>query len=94
MIADAAAVIDHMHELTVDHRWGLAAKGIAAKAGWGPGIHGDYLVRQFGIMPTQSGRWGVALAAEAHDGVFETGIEVVNALTDWLVSHVPGLARF
>ena len=92
-IADAAAVIDQMHQLTVDHRWGLAAKDIAAKAGWGPGVQGDYLVRQFGIVPTQSGQWGVALAADAHDGVFETGVEVVNALADWLVSHLAGLAR-
>ncbi len=30
---------------------------------------------------------GVALAAEAHDGVFETGVDVVNALADWLVSR-------
>jgi hypothetical protein len=94
LIPDAAAVIELMHKLTIDQRWGLAAKGIAAKAGWGPGVHSDYLVRQFGIMPTQSGQWGVALAAEAHDGVFETGIEVVNALSEWLLSRLPGLARY
>jgi hypothetical protein len=93
-IPDAGTVIDLMHKLTVDQQWGLAAKDIAAKAGWGPGIHGDYLVRQFGIMPTQSGQWGVALAAEAHDGVFETGVEVVNALSDWVLSRLPGLARY
>ena len=54
----------------------------------------DYLVRQFGIVPTPSGQWGVALAARARDGVFETGVEVVNALADWLVSRLPGLARY
>jgi hypothetical protein len=94
LIPDAPAVIGLMRQLAVDQRWGLAAKGIAAKAGWGPGVNGDYLVRQFGIMPTQSGQWGVALAAEAHDGEFETGVEVVNALSDWLVSRLPGLARY
>jgi hypothetical protein len=94
LIRDAAGVIDLMHQLTVSQRWGLAAKGLAAKAGWGPGIHGEYLVRQFGIVPTQSGQWGVALAAEAHDGVFETGIEVVNTLSDWVLSRLPGLARY
>jgi hypothetical protein len=93
-IPDAPAVIDLMHRLTSDQRWGLAAKGIAAKAGWGPGIGGDYLVRQFGIVPTQSGQWGVALAAEVHDGVFETGVEVVNTLSHWVVSRLPGLARY
>jgi hypothetical protein len=94
VIPDGAAVIGLMHQITDVQRWGLAAKGIAAKAGWGPGVHGGYLVRQFGIVPTQSGQWGVALAAEAHDGVFETGVEVVNSLSDWLVSRLPALARY
>jgi hypothetical protein len=94
LIPDAAAVIDLMRQLTASQRWGLAAKGLAAKAGWGPGVHGDYLVRQFGIVPTPSGQWGVALAAEAHDGVFETGIEVVKTLADWVLSRLPGLARY
>lgn len=93
-IPEATEVIDLMRNLTTDHRWGLAAKNYAAKGGWGPGIDGDYLVRQFGILPTPSGPWGVALAAEAHDGVFETGVEVVNTMTDWLVSRLPGLARY
>ena len=94
LIPDAAAVIDLMRQLTDGQRWGLAAKGIAAKAGWGPGVDGDYLVRQFGIVPTQAGQWGVALAADARDGVFETGVEVVNTLSDWILSHLPGLARY
>jgi hypothetical protein len=94
VIPDGATVIDLMRQLTSGQRWGLAAKGIAAKAGWGPGVDRGYLVRQFGIVPTQSGQWGVALAAEAHDGVFETGVEVVNTLSDWVLSRLPGLARY
>ena len=57
-------------------------------------MHGDYLVRQFGMVPTQTGQWGVALAADAADGVFQTGIEVVNTLSDWIFRHLPGLARY
>ena len=91
-IPGAADVIDLMGNLTAGQQWGLAAKGFAAKGGWGPGVDGGYLVRQFGIIPTQSGQWGVALAAEAQ--VFETGVEVVNTLADWLVSRLPGLARY
>jgi hypothetical protein len=93
-IPDSADVIDLMQRLTTDQRWGLAAKGIAAKGGWGPGVHGGYLVRQFGIVPTPSGQWGVALAAEVHDGVFETGVDILNKLSDWLLSRLPGLARY
>lgn len=93
-IPDAADVIDLMRRLTPGQRWGLAANGFAAKGGWGPGEDGEYLVRQFGILPTPSGQWGVALAAEAHDGAFETGTAAVNTLTDWLVSRLPGLARY
>lgn len=93
-IPDAADVIDLMGNLTTGHQWGLAAKGLAAKGGWGPGVHGEYLVRQFGMVPTEAGHWGVALAAEADDGVFETGIEVANTLTDWILSRLPGLARY
>jgi hypothetical protein len=93
LIADAAPVIDLMSRLTGEQQWGLAAKGIAAKAGWGPGVRNDYLVRQFGIVPIESGHIGVALAAEVHDGVFETGVEVVNTLSEWLLGHLPGLAR-
>jgi hypothetical protein len=93
-IPDSADVIDLMKRLTTGHQWGLAAKGIAAKGGWGPGVRGDYLVRQFGIVPTPSGQWGVALAAQVHDGVFETGVDVINTLSEWLLSRLPGLARY
>jgi hypothetical protein len=93
-IPGSAEVIELMQRLATDQRWGLAGKGFAAKGGWGPGTNGEYLVRQFGMVPTPSGQWGVALAADAHDGVFETGVEIVNTLTDWLVSRLPGLARY
>jgi len=88
-IADAATVVDLMCRLTAAQRWGLAAKGIAAKGGWGPGVRGDYLVRQFGIIPTDSGDMGVALAAQAH--AFEAGLDVVDAMTDWLVGQLPAI---
>jgi hypothetical protein len=92
-IPDASPVVDLMYNLTTDHRWGLAAKGFAAKGGWGPGLGGDYLVRQFAIVPTESGHVGVALAAEAHDGVFATGVTVLNDLAEWLVDHLGELTQ-
>ena len=90
-IGDASTVIDLMHHLTTEQCWGLAAKGVAAKGGWGPGLHGDYLVRQFGIALQDSGPVGVALAAEAN--TFETGVDVLNTMTEWLISHLPALTE-
>ncbi|HEY2199772.1 MAG TPA: serine hydrolase [Mycobacterium sp.] len=86
-VAEASPVVDLMRGLTTDHRWGLAAKGFAAKGGWGPGLADDYLVRQFGIVPTASGLVGVAIAAEVHDGAYEAGVDVINRLADWVVDE-------
>jgi hypothetical protein len=91
-VAGAASVVDLMKNLVAEHRWGLAAKGVAAKGGWGPGLNTGYLVRQFGIVPTESGDCGVALAAEAP--TFEAGVAAANTLTDWLLDHLPELTRF
>jgi hypothetical protein len=92
-IPDASSIVDLMSNLRPDHRWGFAAKGFAAKGGWGPGTAGDYLVRQFATVPTEAGHVGVAVAAQAHDGLFETGVDVVNKLADWLVDHLAELAH-
>jgi Beta-lactamase enzyme family len=83
-VPGSSRVIDLMETLTVDHRWGLAAKGVAAKGGWGPGPSGGYLVRQFAIV---SGTVGVALAADVGDGGYEAGVQVVNSLADWVVGE-------
>jgi hypothetical protein len=87
-VPEASRVIDLMGDLSAEHCWGLAAKGFAAKGGWGPGIADDYLVRQFAIV---SATVGVALAAEVRDGGYEAGVDVVNTLTDWLVEHLAEL---
>ena len=87
-VTGPAPVIELMGRLTPAHRWGLAAKGFAAKGGWGPGLGADYLIRQFAIIPAGAGNIGVALAAEVSDGGYEAGIDVVNSLTDWVVDEV------
>jgi len=84
-VADASPVVELMGELTADHRWGLAAKDFAAKGGWGPGVDGGYLVRQFAMV---SDTVGVALAAEVHAGGYEAGVNVVNRLADWCVDRL------
>jgi hypothetical protein len=85
----AATVVDLMKNLVAEHRWGLARRGVAAKGGWGPGSSTGYLVRQFGIVPTESGECGVALAAEAP--AFEAGVAALDTLTDWLFDHLDEL---
>jgi hypothetical protein len=89
-VPEASHVIELMSDLSADHCWGLNAKGFAAKGGWGPGIAGDYLVRQFAII---SETVGVALAAEVSDGGYEAGVDAVNTLTDWLVERLPELTN-
>jgi hypothetical protein len=87
-VPEASRVIDLMGDLSAEHSWGLAAKGFAAKGGWGPGIADDYLVRQFAIV---SATVGVAVAADVGDGGYEAGVEVVNTVTDWLVERLAEL---
>jgi hypothetical protein len=82
---DASPVVDLMRGLTTEHRWGLAANGFAAKGGWGPGINGGYLVRQFAIVSDDT---GVALAAEVRDDGYQVGVDVINSLADWIVDEV------
>jgi hypothetical protein len=90
-LGEAATVIDLMHRIAIAQRWGLAAKGFAAKGGWGPGLYGDYLVRQFGMIPAAAGHFGVALAAQTNS--FEAGVDVLNTMADWLLNHLPDLAE-
>lgn len=85
-VPDAALVIELMKQLIPDHRWGLARKDVAAKGGWGPGVNGGYLTRQFGIVPVGASRVGVALAAETD--TFEAGITALDQLTEWLFEQL------
>lgn len=87
-LPDTARVVELMGSLCNEHAWGLAAKGFAAKGGWGPGFGDDYLVRQFAIVPTTSGVVGVALAADMPDGGYEAGVEAVDALADRVVDQL------
>lgn len=90
-IADAGDVIDLMHNIVADQRWGLAGGAAAAKGGWGPGPEGGYLVRQFGLLNTATGRIGVALAAEPYDGTFSSGIAALDRMAAWVAAHAGDL---
>lgn len=85
----AAPVTDLMGEITSGQQWGLGAiDGAHFKGGWGPGTDGLYLVRQFGVVPTPSGRVAVAIAAVADTGGFADGTAVLNRVAEWLQNHL------
>jgi hypothetical protein len=90
-IPNAAGVVDLMSRLVPEQRWGLAARDVPAKGGWGPGVADDYLVRQFGVVPAEFGHLGVALAADAR--MLHTGIDVINQITEWIFGNLPELSQ-
>lgn len=90
-LAEAATVVELMRNLVGEQRWGLAAKGVAAKGGWGPGRSGDYLVRQFGIVPAGSGHCGLALAAQA--ATFDAGRTAITGLAELVFDHLAEFAE-
>lgn len=86
---DAAPVTDLMGEIVSGQRWGLGTiDGTYFKGGWGPGTDGLYLVRQFGVVPTETGRVAVAIAAVADSGGFSDGTAVLDRLAGWLQDHL------
>ena len=86
--SSVSPVVELMNDLVTGHRWGLAAKGSAAKGGWGPGLGEDYLVRQLAIVAVGSTTVGVALAAEVPTGGYEAGVDVVDELADWVLRRL------
>ena len=83
-VPGAIDIVEIMRNLSAEHHWGMAAKGFAAKGGWGPGNSGEYLVRQLAIV---SGTVGVALAAEVSIGGYQTGVDIINSLADWVADE-------
>lgn len=87
----AAPIVALMRNTVADQRWGLATVGAPTKGGWGPGVNGGYLVRQFGVVGTPTGDLGVALAAEPRDGTFGSGVAALNQMTQWLSANAAAL---
>lgn len=86
-VAADRRVLSLMRHVTGSQRWGIGSASIptpadvAFKGGWGPGLDGRYLVRQFGVIRTAGGG-GVAigLMASATDGSFESSVAVLDEL--------------
>jgi hypothetical protein len=81
-------VIDLMAQIAPDQRWGLGQiPGAEFKGGWGPSPDGNYLVRQFGVIPVNDGLAVVAVAVEPNSGAFGDGTEELSRITAWLQEH-------
>jgi len=84
-------VLKLMNDVTASQQWGIGALNtkVAFKGGWGPGTDGAYLVRQMAVVRLADGsRVGMALAARAPDGSFDSGIAALNALARWVAEHI------
>ncbi|WP_433657220.1 hypothetical protein ACQPW1_37395 [Nocardia sp. CA-128927] len=86
-------VTELMSEITPDQSWGLGTlAGAAFKGGWGPDDDtGIYTVRQFGVVPTQSGMVAVALAAQADSGTYDDATAILSRMAVLLGRHLSEL---
>lgn len=92
-ISKSDSVLELMGTVSSDQSWGLGSIGTSQKfkGGWGPGIGGGYLVRQFGIIQLSSGgRIAVAIAHEPSDGQFSTGTQNMTEIANWVEANAEG----
>lgn len=91
-IPDAEPVLTHMSNLISGQQWGLAATyNTPAKGGWGPDPDGNYLARQIGLIHTETGTLGVAIATTPDDGTFTTATALLNNLANWVTQNSTAL---
>ncbi|MET7767725.1 hypothetical protein [Nocardia sp. NPDC005366] len=88
-LAQTGEVTKLMGEITPEQGWGLGTiDGAEFKGGWGPDDDtGIYTVRQFGLVPTPSGRMAVAVAAQADSGTYEDGTALLDRLARLIDRH-------
>lgn len=86
-VSGSGPVLADMRDIIGDQSWGLADAETASKGGWGPGVNGNYLVRQLATLTVADGSIGVALAAEPEDGTFSSGVAAMNRLAEWVRNH-------
>ncbi|MBB5911743.1 hypothetical protein BJY24_000610 [Nocardia transvalensis] len=91
-LADAGTVVDLMGKVVWGQQWGVGRlEGAEYKGGWGPDPNGNYLVRQFGLVDTPTGKMAIALAAQANSGGFDAGTQILNKLADLVGKHLAEL---
>lgn len=81
-------ILDLMGQISPDQRWGIGQiPGAKFKGGWGPALDGNYLVRQFGVIPVGDGFAVVAVAVEPNSGSFDDGTQALTKVAAWLQEH-------
>ncbi len=81
-------IMDLMGQIAPDQHWGLGTiTGAKFKGGWGPSLEGNYLVRQFGVIPVGDGLAVVAVAVEPRSGSFDDGTQALTRVATWLQEH-------
>lgn len=86
------AVTSLMGKISYGQRWGLGTlEGAEFKGGWGPDTSGNYLVRQFGLLPVDGGEIAIALAAAPTSGSFDDGTVMLNKLAALIEKHLEEL---
>jgi hypothetical protein len=85
-------VFDLMGQIEANQSWGIGGiPDTLFKGGWGPSSSGKYLVRQFGVLTTPTGKVSVAIATEPESGQFAAGTQQLGELTKWLKDRVGAL---
>lgn len=85
-------VLALMGQIEASQSWGMGTiPDTLFKGGWGPLITEKYVVRQFGVVTTPSGKIAIAMAAEPASGQFEDGTASLNDMASWLRSHLEEL---
>jgi hypothetical protein len=91
-------VLGLMGQVVEGQRWGLGATGQDArfKGGWGPGsrpgIGGDFLDRQLGIVTVDGTPLAVSIATVPADGTHESGMRNLTEIARWLTEHAQPVA--
>jgi hypothetical protein len=81
-------IMQLMGQITPDQSWGLGTiPGAKFKGGWGPSPEGNYLVRQFGVIPVRDGSAVVAVAVEPTSGALDDGATALTQVATWLREH-------
>ncbi|MTE13070.1 hypothetical protein GLP40_09815 [Nocardia sp. CT2-14] len=81
-----------MGKISSSQRWGLGdLEGAVFKGGWGPDPSGNYLVRQFGLIPVDGGQLAVAIATQPNSGSFDDGTVILTKIATLIDKHLDEL---